>query len=219
MTAKPIKKRRTRLSRELRQDMILDHAAKLIRESGVSALNMERISKEAGVSKPLMYNYFSNVTELMKALLVRETEIRRDNNRRIAEATSSFEEMVRETSRAMLEYVRDAGVIYEHLILEPEVAAVLQELGVESHERHIEYLLQRLHDEYSIPNEIAEITIELGLGISTAAATMLEKRGGQDFRLIEDVLVTMLLSSLSGVSKRCENGGFIHRAKRTSSAS
>lgn len=219
MTNTAPKKRRTRLSRENRREMIMDHAATVIREYGVSALTMERVGREAGVSKPLVYNYFSNTTELMKALLVREIEINRDNNRRIAEATQSFEEMVRETSRAMLENVRDSGLIRQKLMLEPEVAKVLVELDVESHQRHIEYLLQRLNGEYSIPNEIAVITIELALGMSTAAATMLEQRGGQDFRLIEDILVNMLLSSLAGVSKKCEGGGFIHRTSRPKAVS
>ena len=48
------KKTRTRLNPEERKSMILDHAAKFIAAEGVSALTMERLGKEAGISKSLV---------------------------------------------------------------------------------------------------------------------------------------------------------------------
>ena len=47
-SSKPV---RTRLAPEVRRELILDHAAALIREQGVSALNMDKLGREAGVSK------------------------------------------------------------------------------------------------------------------------------------------------------------------------
>ena len=56
------KKTRTRLSPKARKNMILDSAAKLVAEEGVSAVTMERLGTEAEISKALVYNYFPSVT-------------------------------------------------------------------------------------------------------------------------------------------------------------
>ena len=66
------KKTRSRLSPNARKSMILGHAARLISAEGVSAVNMKRLGKEVGVSKALVYNYYPNVTLVLKALLTRE---------------------------------------------------------------------------------------------------------------------------------------------------
>ena len=66
------KKTRSRLSPNARKSMILGHAARLISAEGVSAVNMERLGKEVGVSKALVYNYYPNVTLVLQALLTRE---------------------------------------------------------------------------------------------------------------------------------------------------
>ena len=65
-------KRRTRLDPAERRALILDHTAEIIAAEGVTAVSMERIGREAGISKSLVYNYFSNLTELLRELLERE---------------------------------------------------------------------------------------------------------------------------------------------------
>ena len=66
------KKTRTRLSPKARKNMILDCAAKLGGEEGVSAGTMERLGTEAAISKALVYNYFPSVKLLLQTLLTRE---------------------------------------------------------------------------------------------------------------------------------------------------
>ncbi len=53
-TAKP---RRTRLAPEERSQLILDAAAQIVVNEGVSAVNMDRLGRDAGISKALVYNY------------------------------------------------------------------------------------------------------------------------------------------------------------------
>ncbi|MFZ9394908.1 MAG: TetR/AcrR family transcriptional regulator, partial [Erythrobacter sp.] len=63
--------KRVRLAPSERQSLILDHTAEIIAREGVSALSMDRIGREAGISKSLVYNYFPNMTDLLRQLLQR----------------------------------------------------------------------------------------------------------------------------------------------------
>lgn len=197
--------KRKRLPPDVRKNQILDHAASLIRQFGVSAVNMDRLARDAGVSKPLVYNYFPNRTELLKSLLRREVESNRERNRVLAEDTSSMEELVRATSRSMLQYVRERGIIIQQLMHEPDIADVLKELNTQSHRSYVRYLAKRLQAEYTISEDLSEIVIDIGLGLSSAAGAHLE-RTKADIDLIEDVLVAMIMGSLNAASEAYEEG-------------
>lgn len=58
------------LSQE-RRNQILDSAAQLILNAGITAVFMESIGREAGVSKGLVYAYFATRSALLVALLTR----------------------------------------------------------------------------------------------------------------------------------------------------
>ncbi len=64
-----------RLAAELRRDQLLDVAAKLIVEQGFLPLPIERLAREARVSKALIYAYFSTQYDLFNALLARELQV------------------------------------------------------------------------------------------------------------------------------------------------
>ncbi|MFI5611684.1 TetR/AcrR family transcriptional regulator [Amycolatopsis sp. NPDC051903] len=57
-----------RLSREQRQDQLLDTAAAIVRVEGADALTLARVAEEAGVSRPIAYGHFETRTGLLKAL-------------------------------------------------------------------------------------------------------------------------------------------------------
>ncbi len=52
---------------------MLDAAAQLVVEHGASAMSMERLAAEAGVSKALPYKHFDNSEDVLAALYRRET--------------------------------------------------------------------------------------------------------------------------------------------------
>ena len=68
-------KLRRRLSPEVRRELILDETARLVVQGGVSAVSMERLGRDAGISKALVYNYFPNRTDLLSELLKREIPV------------------------------------------------------------------------------------------------------------------------------------------------
>jgi AcrR family transcriptional regulator len=57
-----------------RREQLLDAALDLIAEDGYRGVSMEAIARRAGVTKPVVYDLFSNRGELLMALLEREEE-------------------------------------------------------------------------------------------------------------------------------------------------
>ncbi|MFT5572604.1 MAG: AcrR family transcriptional regulator, partial [Cryomorphaceae bacterium] len=100
------KKSRTRLSPEVRKTMILDQAAALVASEGVSAVSMERLGKEAGISKALVYNYYPNVTPLLQELLTREYRHLRKLQFEAAESADTLEQVVRRVTNVYLSYIK-----------------------------------------------------------------------------------------------------------------
>ncbi|PRY43991.1 TetR/AcrR family transcriptional regulator [Umezawaea tangerina] len=62
-----------RLPPEQRRDQLLDGALRLIGD-GFGVLTMEAVAREAGVTKPVLYEQFANRAEVVDALLAREAE-------------------------------------------------------------------------------------------------------------------------------------------------
>jgi AcrR family transcriptional regulator len=57
---------------ELRREQLLDAALEVIAEDGYSGVSMEAVARQAGVTKPVVYDLFPNLGELLRALLERE---------------------------------------------------------------------------------------------------------------------------------------------------
>ena len=199
------KLKRKRLPPEERKEQILDVAAKMIRELGVSAINMDRLGREAGISKPLVYVYFPNRIDLLKTLLLREVHRFHNDSADVVAATGTLEDMVRATSRKMLEYVQEFGTVIQQLMIEPEVADVLDELDTHFQMQYKSYLTKRVVEEYGIDNNVALLGVELGLGLSTAAGAFLT-RTGADIDFIEDMLTAMVMGSFERAAARARSG-------------
>lgn len=63
---------RRRLPIEVRRRQVLDAALRLLSRSGYSALSVEAIAREAGVSKTVVYDTYGGLDQLLQALLERE---------------------------------------------------------------------------------------------------------------------------------------------------
>lgn len=72
---------RTRLSREARQDQLLDLGAELFADRSYEDVHIEELAEVAGVSRGLLYHYFPNKRAFFAAMVSRESG-------RMAELTS-----------------------------------------------------------------------------------------------------------------------------------
>ena len=72
---KPQKRRYApRMPPEERREQLLDATLALIAEKGYESVSMEGIARKAGVTKPVVYDLFGSLAELLEALLEREEE-------------------------------------------------------------------------------------------------------------------------------------------------
>ena len=63
-----------RLPPEERREQLLDATLSLIAEKGYESVSMEGIARKAGVTKPVVYDLFGSLADLLEALLEREEE-------------------------------------------------------------------------------------------------------------------------------------------------
>ena len=75
MSAQPKKRAYApRMPAEERREQILDATLGLVAERGYESVSMEGIARQAGVTKPVVYDLFGTLAELLEALLAREEE-------------------------------------------------------------------------------------------------------------------------------------------------
>lgn len=188
-----------RLSPQQRSAQILDAAAQIITAEGMSAVSMERLGREAGISKALVYNYFANRNELLIALLQREQKQLRKDNVHIAAKAKDLEELIRGTLHAYLKGMREKGELLQRLNSEPHVVTEVRERGRGRLEDMVRYLGERLRSENpKLNQQEAETAVSLAMGITDASAKYLYQNNS-DFIKIEAMCVAMILGAIAAV--------------------
>jgi AcrR family transcriptional regulator len=61
-----------RLPRAARREQLLDVTKEIVGEAGLHRVSIDRVAREAGISRPIVYEHFSDLTGLLTALLERE---------------------------------------------------------------------------------------------------------------------------------------------------
>lgn len=192
-------KTRTRLSPEVRKNLILDHAAEVVAVEGVSALSMERLGREAGISKSLVYAYFPSMKELLQTLLKREYRRLRILQNEAASSAETFEQLVRRITTTYLTYMEERGLILDRLAAEP----CLSDSGDPteySRETAVQYLARIVSDNFNIDMSVALPAVDISFGMPAAAGHYLT-RHEVSRQTIEDITVTMMIGSIEALKR------------------
>lgn len=196
----PTPQKRRRLSPEKRKSLILDHTADIVAREGVSALSMDRIGKEAGISKSLVYTYFDNLTELLRTLLQRELKSLRKKQQEEAESAETFEQLVRGVTHQYLKYIEERGMLIERLQAEPSVAGGNDPTDY-SRAEAVEYLARLIEDNFNVPPKIAHAATDISFGLpATAGAYYLHNNMPREE--VEEIAATMILGSFSALRNK-----------------
>ncbi|MBX7541240.1 TetR/AcrR family transcriptional regulator [Qipengyuania sphaerica] len=190
-------KRRTRLDPETRRSLILDSAAEIVAEEGVAVLTMETLGRKAGISKSLVYNYFSNTREVLSELLERELRRQRRAQSKAAENVETFEGLVRAVTHEYLNYIDERGLIIERLQSEPSVSAIHDptEYGRDG---AVEYLAAIAARHFDLPPEIAHAVTDISFGLpANAGAYLLRREIG--LAELEDLTSTMIIGAFAAI--------------------
>ena len=63
---------RIRLPREERRQQLLDVTKRIVGEDGLHVVSIDRVAREAGITRPIVYGHFTDLPGLLRALLERE---------------------------------------------------------------------------------------------------------------------------------------------------
>lgn len=188
---------RQRYSPEIRRSMILDDAAKCIASGGISNLSMERIGRNAGISKSLMYKYFENLTDLLKELLKRELQELRRLQFAAAEKANTFEELVRGVTHEYLCYIEKRGLIIERLQSEPSVSNMHDPTDF-GRGKAVDYLSSIVVKNFDLPEDLARAATDISFGLPASAGEYL-LREKMDRKQLEDLTVSMIIGTLTNL--------------------
>ncbi len=188
------KRPRRRLTPDARKALILDHTADFVAREGVAQLSVERIGKEAGISKSLVYAYFPNLTELLRELYQREMKRFRRLQADAAATATTFEGLVRAITHAYLTYMHENGLLIERLQAEPSVSRA-QNPTEYSRDRAVDYLTDIVIQQFDLPPDIARAATDISFGLPASAGAYLN-RGTLDLKTLEDLTVTMIIGSV-----------------------
>lgn len=189
----PDPRKRTRLTPEVRRGQILDEAAQLILAEGLYAVSMERLAREVGISKGLVYNYFPTRDALLTALLNREQAELRDRGMASALQAESFEDLIRQTTRLYLEQTRDRGALIAALLSDPSVALLMEADNRADRERTVRYFVKAARREYGLPLPVAINAVDMVSAVTDRAGRLVA-----DSQLDVETATEMCVSLITG---------------------
>lgn len=192
---------RRRLTPEARQEEILDEAARIVLAEGVSAVSMERLGREAGISKALVYAYFPNRIDLLSALLLREYRHFQAQSRQLLHQVEGFRAIVEATTAAWLDHVAERGPLISRLMSEPEIARAIESVDAEGRQDTAKYFGQLIADTYGRSDVDSVVIAELLMGLTGAAGVYLGRTAANRDHILK-VVTKMLFAALDAVHER-----------------
>jgi AcrR family transcriptional regulator len=112
---------------EARREQILDVTEHIVESTGFHSVSIDRVAREAGITRPVVYTHFGDLDGLLDALVDR-------GNRRTLEALARIvprepggkpEDVLLESLRLFLETVRNDPATWRIALLPPESAPAL----------------------------------------------------------------------------------------------
>jgi AcrR family transcriptional regulator len=100
-----MKQARRRMRAPERRAQLLDVARKVFGNSGFHAVSMEDVAKEAGITKPILYDHFSSKKELYLALLDADLADLHDKVKEALDSPVGNRERIRRSFQAYFDFV------------------------------------------------------------------------------------------------------------------
>lgn len=180
-------KKRTRLSPHNRRMQLLDSAASIIIERGMSSLTMESVAIKANVSNPLIYKYFDSRIALLRELLIREYQKYVSDYIKGLEGHDDFRHAIYGIVTADFDKFTKNDIL-DILKSQPDVRTVAKEFETKEVRNLGQIIIKMVMASYSIPEEHAMQVVLMGSGASKAAGEYYRNNGGDKELMIENVV-------------------------------
>ncbi len=187
----------------MRQSRILDQAAEIILAEGLAAATMERLAREGGISKGLVYNYFPTRDAVFAALLRREQAELRDRGMARALHAASFADLIRQTTRLYLEQIRERGALIVALLADPSVARLMEDDSRAERELTIRYFVGVTRREFGLPLSLAVAAVDALMDLTGGAGRQVAA-GLMDVESATDMCVALIVGALKELATRSE---------------
>lgn len=191
---------RTRLSPAARKKQLLDTAKAMIVEEGLQHFTMEALARTAGVTTPLVYNYFSGRQALLKSLLVQEYESYRLKTVAEVGAAKSFDDVVRAYVTSNFDH-HAPGSILPILQSQPEIVEVIELHLKKDGQQAAEFVVQSTAKSFKLTKSQAELVASMSSGASIAAAQYAGRVRVNREKTIDNVLA-YVVAGISAIAKK-----------------
>jgi AcrR family transcriptional regulator len=195
---------RRRLAPEERVEEILNCAGQMIMDEGLTEISMERLGRDAGASKALIYNYFPNLTDLLRALLEREIVQLREKSLQVIASAGDFRDIIHKTTRMYVEHIAERGTLLQRLWQEPSVARAVAEKNLHSKDEATRYFVKQVRREYGLPLNVAIAAVQMQMAMTETAAQHITNSPGQ-IDLATDICVRLLLGGLDALAQQYQD--------------
>ena len=110
-----------------RREQILDVTEDIVEQAGFHSVTIDRVAREAGITRPVVYTHFGDLEGLLNALVDRGNRRTLDALARIVptEPGGTPEKVLLDSLRRYLETVRDDPATWRLALLPPESAPAL----------------------------------------------------------------------------------------------
>ena len=112
-----------RLPPEQRREQLIDAAMSVILEHGYEGISVEAVARAAGVTRPVVYDHFPNLAELLQTLIAREEQRSLEQLQDVVPQTASgrdIAEVLGDRVRRFLEAVSQRPATWRLTLLPPE---------------------------------------------------------------------------------------------------
>ena len=110
------RQRAPRTTPEVRRELLLDVAESILAAQGSDALRMDNLARTAGVTRPVVYEHFSNRDDLIVAFLERHGRRLSEGESRTLAVDASFPDFLIAATRAYLETALTHGPAMRALV-------------------------------------------------------------------------------------------------------
>lgn len=165
------------MSPEARREQILDSAVAYIVERGLSTFTLENVAQQAGVSKPLVYKYFTRREDLLRAVLEREYVYLGRHKLDVLPDEVPMEPLIRASNRNAINYLYERGPIIRLLAGDRSVAELVHQRERNERTAVTDHFIKRLMKTYGLPQDVAFICTVMTVNAPILSSRALKRAG------------------------------------------
>jgi AcrR family transcriptional regulator len=168
-----------RLPAAQRREQLIDAALGVILEQGYEGISMEAVARAAGVTRPVVYDHFQNLAQLLQALITREEQRSLEQLQAVVPDTgqsSDLSHLLAWRFRRFLEAVSERPATWRLTLLPPEGTPAIVRDHVASNRARI---LKQIEDNVRLSLGRSEPVRDLDVELTARAIRDLAEEAGR----------------------------------------